>query len=121
MARTLAGLPDGTRLTDYISLGVLTANFPMELVHEVLAQTGRASERERALPAHVMVYYAIALALYADVSTREVLRCLLEGARWLGDPVAVAEPAGKSGISGADAPGRRTARGALPHRGRTRG
>jgi hypothetical protein len=99
MARTLAGLPAGTRLTDYISLGVLTANFPIELVHEVLVQTGRASERERALPAHVMVYYAIALALYADVSTREVLRCLLEGARWLGDPVAVREPAGKSGIS----------------------
>jgi len=99
MARTLAGLPAGTRLTDYISLGVLTANFPIEVVHEVLAQTGRASERERALPAHVMVYYAIALALYADVSTREVLRCLLEGARWLGDPTAVQQPAGKSGIS----------------------
>lgn len=99
MARTLAGLPAGTRLTDYISLGVLTANFPIEVVREVLAQTGRESERERALPAHVMVYYAIALALYADVSTREVLRCLLEGARWLGDPVALPEPAGKSGIS----------------------
>ncbi len=57
-----------------------------------------------------MVYYAIALALYADVSTREVLRCLLEGVRWLGDPVgAVAEPPGKSGISQA-----RTRLGAAP-------
>lgn len=109
MARTLAGLPAGTRLTDYVSLGVLTANFPVELVHEVLAQTGRASERERVLPAHVMVYYAIALALYADVSTREVLRCLLEGARWLGDPTVAPEPAGKSGISQA-----RTRLGAAP-------
>jgi len=55
------------------------------------------------------MYYAIALALYADVSTREVLRCLLEGARWLGDPEAGVEPAGPSGISQA-----RTRLGAAP-------
>ena len=99
MARTLAGLPSGTRLTDHVSLGVLTARFPVEAVQEVLLSTGRVGQRERDLPAHVMVYYAIALALYADVSTREVLRCLLEGVRWLGDPTASAEPAGPSGIS----------------------
>lgn len=99
MARTAAGLPAGTRLTDYLSLGVLTARFPIEDVQEALLSTGRVSERERDLPAHVMVYYAIALALYADVSTREVLRCLLEGARWLGDPDAGVAPAGWSGIS----------------------
>jgi len=99
MARTPAGLPPGPRLTDHISLGVLTASFPIETVREVLASTGRNSQRERELPAHVMVYYAIALALYADVSTREVLRCLLEGIRWLGDPEASAEPAAKSAIS----------------------
>src|SRR5665811_1073204 len=63
MARTAAGLPPGTRLTDHISLGVLTARFPIETVHEVLQRTGRASQRERDLPAHVMVYYAMALAL----------------------------------------------------------
>ncbi len=109
MARTAAGLPPGTRLTDHVSLGVLTASVPIETVRAVLASTGRASQRERDLPAHVMVYYAIALALYADVSTREVLRCLLEGVRWLGDPEAGAEPAGKSGISQA-----RTRLGAAP-------
>lgn len=99
MARTAAGLPPGTRLTDHISLGVLTASFPIETVQEALLSTGRVSQRERDLPAHVMVYYAIALALYADVSTREVLRCLLEGVRWLGDRDAGVEPAGPSGIS----------------------
>ena len=98
MARTAAGLPAGTRLTDYLSLGVLTARFPIDDVQEALLSTGRVSERVRDLPAHVMVY-AIALALYAEVSTRDVLRCLLEGARWLGDPEAHAEPAGWSGIS----------------------
>jgi hypothetical protein len=109
MARTAAALPVGPRLTDHISLGVLTASFPIETVREVLACTGRASRRERDLPAHVMVYYAIALALYADVATREVLRCLLEGVRWLGEPVAGPRPAGKSGISQA-----RTRLGAAP-------
>lgn len=109
MARTPAGLPAGTRLTDHISLGVLTASFPIETVRAVLTATGRASQRERALPAHVMVYYAIALALYADVATREVLRCLLEGVRWLGDLDAGPEPAGKSAISQA-----RTRLGAAP-------
>jgi hypothetical protein len=99
MARTAAGLPPGTRLTDHISLGVLTAQFPIESVQEALLSTGRVNQRVRDLPAHVMVYYAIALALYADVSTREVLRCLLEGARWLGEPGRGIEPAGPSGIS----------------------
>lgn len=99
MARTAAGFSEGTRLTDYISLGVMTAQFPIEDVQEALLSTGRVSVRERDLPAHVMVYYAIALALYADVSTREVLRCLLEGVQWLGDPDARVEPAGWSGIS----------------------
>jgi len=60
---------------------MLTAQFPMDLVEQVLSFTERFNERERALPAHVMVYYAIALALSANLSTREVLRCLTEGAR----------------------------------------
>jgi len=45
-----------------------------------------------------MVYYAIAMALYMGSSTREVLRCLLEGLRWLWGADAV-KVAGKSGIS----------------------
>ena len=86
------------RLTDHISLGVLTAQFPIQLVEQVLFETERLSERERALPAHVMVYYVIAMALYAEVSTREVLRCVVEGARWLGDPLDAALP-GRAAIS----------------------
>src|ERR671939_658170 len=63
-----------------------------------MAETGRASERERDLPAPVMVYHAIALALHMGSGTREVLRCLLEGLRWLRGAEAV-KVAGKSGIS----------------------
>lgn len=98
MARAPAGLPAGIRLTDHISLGVIAKTFPLNQVQQILADTGKASERERDLPAHVMVYYAIALALYMTASTREVLRCLLEGLRWLWGAEAV-RVAGKSGIS----------------------
>jgi len=73
--------------------------FPAEKIHEVLKQTNRASIRERDLPAHVVVYYVIALALYMRSSYREVLRCLLEGVQWLLDPSAKVKVAGKSGIS----------------------
>ena len=43
--------------------------------------------RQRDLPAHVVVYYVIALALYMQSSYREVLRCLLDGIQWLHRPV----------------------------------
>jgi Insertion element 4 transposase N-terminal/Transposase DDE domain len=99
MARTMAALPAGTRITDYISLGVITKTFPMKEVRAVLAATGRASVRQRELPAHVVVYYVIALALYMQASYREVLRCLMEGIQWLLDPSAAVTVAGKSGIS----------------------
>jgi Insertion element 4 transposase N-terminal/Transposase DDE domain len=99
MARTVASLPAGSRITDYISLGVVAKFFPQEKVAAVLEETGRASVRERDLPAHVVVYYVIALALYMRSSYREVLRCLLEGVQWLLDPSAVVKVAGKSGIS----------------------
>jgi Insertion element 4 transposase N-terminal/Transposase DDE domain len=98
MAGVPAGLPAGIRLSDHISLGVIAKTFPLEEVRQVLAATGKAGERERDLPAHVMVYYAIALVLYMTASTREVLRCLLEGLRWLWGAEAV-RVAGKSGIS----------------------
>ncbi len=99
MARTLAALPEGSRVTDYISLGVITKTFPLKRVRSVLAATGKASLRERDLPAHVVVYYAIALALYMQSSYREVLRCLLEGVQWLMDPSVTLKVAGNSGIS----------------------
>jgi len=99
MARTVATLPPGSRITDYISLGVVTRFFPAEKVGAALKETGRASRRERDLPAHVVVYYVIALALYMQSSYREVLRCLLEGVQWLLDPTAAIRVAGHSGIS----------------------
>lgn len=99
MARTVAELPGGTRITDYISLGVLTKTFPVKTIESVLQQTGKTSRRQRELPAHVVLYYVIALALYMQSSYREVLRCLLEGIQWLMGPRATIKVTGKSGIS----------------------
>src|SRR5919202_2895212 len=98
MAGVPVGLPAGVRLSHHISLGVIARAVSPGRVRQVLADTGKASERKRDLPAPVMVYYAIALALYIGSSTREVLRCLLEGLRWLWGAEAV-KVAGKSGIS----------------------
>jgi hypothetical protein len=95
----MARLPQGARITDYISLGVIAKTFPVETVKKILAETGRASRRERDLPAHVMIYYVIALALYMHASCREVLRSLLEGIEWLREPGKHKPPAGKSAIS----------------------
>src|SRR3954468_7367038 len=83
MARTPARLPNGTRLSDHVTLGVLTTTVPAVMIDAVLAETGRQSRRQRRLPARLVVYYVMALALYAQASYGEVLRCLLEGVRWL--------------------------------------
>src|SRR4051794_38385881 len=98
MAGVPAGLPAGVRLSDHISLGGIPRAIPPARGRQVLAETRKGRDRERGLPAAVMVYYAIALALYMGSSTREVLRCLLEGLRWLWGAEAV-KVAGKSGIS----------------------
>src|SRR3712207_5166107 len=103
MARKPARWANGARISDHVTLGVLTATVPGELIDAVLAATGRQSRRQRQLPARVMVYYVIALALYAQASYGEGLRCLLEGLRWL--RLAGADPAlaGKSAITRARA------------------
>jgi hypothetical protein len=99
MARTAAVLPSGRRITDFISLGIIAKTFPIVEVRRVLAETGKTSLRHRDLPADVMVYYVIALALFMNASCREVLRCLLEGLQWLKVPSRSIKVAGKSGIS----------------------
>ena len=99
MAGRVAELRNGTRITDHISLGVVAKTFPVEKVKAVLEATGKQSQRQRDWPAPVVVYYAIALALYRQVSCREVLRCLLEGIQWLQGPGNEPKVAGRSGIS----------------------
>lgn len=99
MARTSTLRHKGNRLTDLINIGVLAKQFPLGMIKTVLQETGRTSKRVRDLPAHVMVYYVIAMALYRPEPLREVLRVLLEGLSAVLGPGIDLEPAGKSGIS----------------------
>src|ERR1039458_10534596 len=62
MARTIADLPSGSRITDYVSLGVIAKTFPLAKTLAILKATQKSSVRQRDLPAHVVVYYVIALA-----------------------------------------------------------
>jgi Insertion element 4 transposase N-terminal len=63
----------GGRLSDWISLGLLTSSVPRDVVDEVVAATGRQARRsDGTLPPRMMVYYAMALALFADDDYEEV-------------------------------------------------
>jgi len=99
MGKEAAELPKGIRLTDFISLGAIAKIFPRDLIDDILRETGKTSQRQRDLPAHVMVYYVIALPLYMQEACREVFRCLREGLQWLFGPHKIGKTPGKSGIS----------------------
>jgi hypothetical protein len=70
-------------LPDRIAIGVLTRLVTRELVDDVLADTGRAEQRKRLLPARVVVYFVLALALFYGDSYEEVMRKLVQGLSWL--------------------------------------
>jgi len=70
------------RLSDHISIGVLTRVFPPHLVDRVVADAGRVQVRNRLLPARVVVYYVLGLALFSQASYEEVMRELTEGLSW---------------------------------------
>ena len=79
---------DDERITDRIAIGVLTSRFPPALVDAVLEETGRVERRHRLLPARVVVYFTLAMCLWADEGYEEVARLLVGGlkhmARWRG-------------------------------------
>ena len=61
---------------------MLTRSFPADLVDEVVAGQGRTQQRSRLLPARVVVYYVMALALFASDGYEEVMRRLVQGLAW---------------------------------------
>ena len=72
------------RLSDLVSVGVLTRTFPPDLVDEVIAGVGRTEQRNRSLPARVMAYFAIGMALHSEGSYEDVLGLLTDGLSWSG-------------------------------------
>jgi hypothetical protein len=66
-------------LPDRIGIGVLTRLVPRELVDEVVVAAGRREQRKRLLPARVVVYFVMALALFYGDGYEEVMRKLVAG------------------------------------------
>ena len=91
------------RLSDLVSVGVLTRTFPPEVVDEVIAEAGRTEQRHRALPARVMAYFSIGMALHSEGSYEDVLSLLTDGLAWAADTDPVKLPS-KSAIFQARAP-----------------
>ena len=60
---------------------MLTWTVPGYIIDEVLASTGRKEKRSRLLPAHVVVYFVMSLALFRD-GYDEVMRQLVHGLRF---------------------------------------
>ena len=88
------------RLPDWISIGVLTASVPRDVVDTVIAACDRRAKRsDGKLPPHVTVYFVMAMALFADDDYEEVLARLAEPlSRW-GCWEAGWEAPGSSGIT----------------------
>ena len=69
----------GGRLTDWISLGVLASSVPRDAVDDAIAAAGKGAKRsDGKLPPHVMVYFMMALALFAGEDYEEVAARLTE-------------------------------------------
>ena len=98
MARTAAAFTGGMRLSDHLGVSVIARVYPREAVHAALRSLGRDSRRRRDLPAEVMVYHVIVMAQFRTVSAREVLRCLVDGLRWISPDISM-RVSGKSSIS----------------------
>ena len=53
------------RLSDLVSVGLVTRVFPADVVDRVIADAGRTQQRSRSLPARVVAYFSIGMALYS--------------------------------------------------------
>ena len=82
-----SGIPrrESGRLTDHVTLGVLTSVIHRDIVDDVIRETGKREKRSRLLPAHVVVYYVLALNLFFGEAYEEVMRQLVNGLRFLGN------------------------------------
>ncbi len=79
---TQTGMVSGGRLTDWISLGVLASWVPRDAVDDAIEVTGKGAKRAGGkLPPHVMTYFAMGLALFADDDYEEVAVRLTETLR----------------------------------------
>lgn len=74
---------EGRRLAEFVSVGLLVRVFPPGLVDEVIAGADRRELRVRSLPARVVVYFVIGLALFGAEAYGEVFAQLTAGLSWV--------------------------------------
>ena len=79
-------------------MGVLTRVFPPALVDEVIAGVGRTQQRNRSLPARVVAYFAIGMALHSEGSYEDVFSQLTDGLAWASGWADSYRPPSKSAI-----------------------
>lgn len=72
--------------------------FPPELVDEVIVESGRKEQRHRSLPARVMVYFAVGMALHSQGSYEEVLGLMTDGLAWVDPEAAPVKMPSKSAV-----------------------
>jgi transposase IS4-like protein len=80
-----ASRPESGRLTDHVALGVLSSVIHRDVIDDAIRETGKREERSGLLPAHVVVYYVLALNLFFAEDCEEVMRQLVNGLRFLGN------------------------------------
>lgn len=83
---------DEDGLGDRVSVGLLARAFPRSMVESVIEASGRRERRVRMLPAWLVVYYTLALALFMDMGGRRVMRKLAGTMSWAARGVTVAVP-----------------------------
>ena len=84
MTEAEGGNDGASSLTDAIGIGTLTRLVPRELVDEVVLSLGRKEQRKNKLPARVVVYFVMALALFYSDGYEEVIRKLAGGLEYIG-------------------------------------
>jgi len=77
--------PRAGRLTDHVTIGVLSGLIHRDVVDDVIRESGKREARTRLLPAHVVVYYVLALNLFFGQAYEEVMRQLVGGLQFLGN------------------------------------
>ncbi|WP_307527906.1 transposase domain-containing protein [Streptomyces umbrinus] len=70
-------------MSDRIALALLMRTFPPEAVDRVIAECGRTERRNRLLPARTVVYFILAMCLFAQHSYEQVARMLAEATTWV--------------------------------------
>jgi hypothetical protein len=89
--------PD-TRLPQRVALGVLLRSFPPVRVDQVLDAAGRREQRQRLLPARLMVYFTLGMWIFKSLPYELILTEILQDAPGLAPPIGLEEPASAAAI-----------------------